>query len=153
MKDFLRVLSYAGDNRPLMTKAVICLTLSVLCAVAPFFIVSLVLGGFLGDAMPSLAYLGGMAAAVFACLLLRNWLSGLGLDASHKLAYWTLAGMRRRAAEKMLKMSMGDIQSYGTGAAKKNFVENIEEMELILAHAMPEEIGRASCRERVSLSV
>jgi hypothetical protein len=43
MRDFLRVLSYAGDNKPLMTKAVICLTLSVLCAVAPFFIVSLVL--------------------------------------------------------------------------------------------------------------
>jgi ABC-type multidrug transport system fused ATPase/permease subunit len=121
-----------------MTKAVICLTLSVLFTVAPFFMVSLVLDGFLGDAMPSLAYLGGMAAAVLACLLLRNWLNGLGLDASHKLAYWTLAGMRRRAAEKMLKMSMGDIQSYGTAAAKKNFVENIEEMELILAHAIPE---------------
>jgi ATP-binding cassette subfamily B protein len=138
MKDFLRVLSYAGDNRPLMTKAVICLTLSVLFAVAPFFIVSLVVNVLLGDVVPSLAYLGGMAAAVFACLLLRNWLSGLGLDASHRLAYRTLAGMRRRLAEKMLKISMGDIQSYGTGAAKKNFVENIEEMELILAHAMPE---------------
>jgi hypothetical protein len=37
MKDFLRVLSYAGDHKPLMTKAVICLTLSVLCAVTPFY--------------------------------------------------------------------------------------------------------------------
>jgi ATP-binding cassette subfamily B protein len=138
MKDFVRVLSYAEDSGPLMTKAVSCLTLSVLFAVAPFFVVSLVVNVFLGDVMPSLAYLGGMAAAVFACLLFRDWLNGLGLDASHRLAYRTLAGMRRRAAEKMLKMSMGDIQSYGTGAAKKNFVENIEEMELILAHAMPE---------------
>jgi hypothetical protein len=42
MKDFLRVFSYAGNNRPLMTKAIIYLSLSMLCAVAPFFIVSLV---------------------------------------------------------------------------------------------------------------
>ena len=138
MKDFLRVLSYAGDNRRLMTKAIICLTFSVLFAVAPFFIVSLVLGAFIGGAIPSLAYLSGMAAAIFACLLLRHWLNGRGLSASHELAYLTLAGLRRRVAAKMLKMSMGDIQSYGTGAAKKNFVENIEEMELILAHAIPE---------------
>jgi ATP-binding cassette subfamily B protein len=138
MKDFLQVLSYAGDNRRLMTKAVICLTFSVLFAAAPFFIVSLVLGAFLGGAMPSLAYLGGMAAVVFVCLLLRHWLNGRGLSASHELAYLTLAGLRRRVAAKMLKMSMGDIQSYGAGAAKKNFVENIEEMELILAHAIPE---------------
>jgi hypothetical protein len=33
MNDFLRVLSYAGDYRPLMIKAVTCLTLSVFCAV------------------------------------------------------------------------------------------------------------------------
>ena len=138
MKDFLRVLSYAGDSRHLMTKAIICLTFSVLFAVAPFFIVSVVLGAFMGGETPAFAYLGGAAAAVLACLLLRHWLNGRGLSASHELAYLTLAGLRRRVAAKMLKMSMGDIQAYGTGAAKKNFVENIEEMELILAHAIPE---------------
>ncbi|HCX63284.1 ABC transporter ATP-binding protein [Sedimentibacter sp.] len=138
MKDYLRVLSYAGDKKPLMTKAIFFLTLSVLFSVVPFFIVSLVLNGFLGDSTPSLPWLLFMAGAIFICLLLKNQLNGMGLDASHRLAYHTLAGMRRRVADKMLKMSMGDVQSYGTGAAKKNFVENIEEMELILAHAIPE---------------
>jgi ATP-binding cassette subfamily B protein len=138
MNDFFRVLSYAGDKKPLMTKAIIALTISVLFSVAPFFIVSIVLNRFLGDAPPALWWMAAMAAAVFACLWLKHKLSGVGLDASHQLAYYTLAGMRRRVADKMLKMSMGDVQAYGTGAAKKNFVENIEEMELILAHAMPE---------------
>jgi ATP-binding cassette subfamily B protein len=121
-----------------MTKAMILLTLSVLFSVAPFFIVSVVLNVFLDETMPTLPWLFGMAAAVFVCLWLKNKLNGAGLDASHKLAYYTLAGMRHRVADKMLKMSMGNIQSYGTGSAKKNFVENIEEMELIFAHAMPE---------------
>jgi ATP-binding cassette subfamily B protein len=138
MKDYMRVLSYAGDKKHLFTKAVVLLTCSVLFSVAPFFVVSVVLNGFLGGAMPTLGWLFAMSAVVFVCLVLKNRLNGLGLDASHKLAYYTLAGMRRRAAAKMLKMSMGDIQSLGKGAAKKNFVENIEEMELILAHAMPE---------------
>ena len=138
MKDYLRVLSYAGDKRPLMTRAILLLTFSVLFSVIPFFIVSIVLNGFLGDGSPSLLWLLAMAAAIFVCLLLKNRLNGMGLDASHKLAYHTLAGMRRRVADKMLKMSMGDVQAYGTGAAKKNFVENIEEMELILAHGIPE---------------
>ncbi|MDR1131037.1 MAG: ABC transporter ATP-binding protein/permease, partial [Oscillospiraceae bacterium] len=138
MKEYFRVLSYAGDKKPLMTRAVIFLTLSVLFSVAPFFIVSVVLNGFLADTAPALPWLLGMAAAVLVCRRRKNRLNGAGLDASHKLAYYTLAGMRRRVADKMLKMSMGDVQSYGTGAAKKNFVENIEEMELILAHAMPE---------------
>jgi ATP-binding cassette subfamily B protein len=138
MKEYMRVLSYAGDNRFYFKRAVVLLTLSVLFSVAPFFAAGVVLNGFLGGAMPSLAWLFGMSAVIFACLLLKNWLNGLGLDASHRLAYHTLAGMRRRVAGKLLRMSMGDIQDFGTGAAKKNFVENIEEMELILAHAMPE---------------
>lgn len=141
MKDYLRVLSYAGDKKSLMTRAVLFLTLSVLFSVVPFFIVSLVLNGFLSGSQPSLSWLLAMTAAIFICLLLKNQLNGMGLDASHKLAYYTLAGMRRRLANKMLKISMGDVQAYGTGAAKKNFVENIEEMELILAHAIPEGIA------------
>jgi ATP-binding cassette subfamily B protein len=41
----------------------------------------------------------------------------------------------------MMKMSMGEVQAYGAGPAKKNFVENTEEMELILAHSIPEGIA------------
>jgi ATP-binding cassette subfamily B protein len=138
MKEYLRVLSYAGGKKYLFKKASVLLTLSVLFSVAPFFIVSVALNAFLGETAPPLVWMLAMAVAVLVCLLLKNWLNGAGLDASHKLAYYTLAGMRRRVADKMLKMSMGDVQAFGTGPAKKNFVENIEEMELILAHAMPE---------------
>jgi ABC-type multidrug transport system fused ATPase/permease subunit len=141
MKDFMRVLSYAGDKKPLMTRAAILLTISVLFSVAPFFLVGVAINRFLGGPPPGLGWLLGIAAGVLVCLASKNILNGAGLDASHKLAYHTLAGMRRRVAEKLLSMSMGDIQAYGTGPAKKNFVENIEEMELILAHAIPEGIA------------
>jgi ATP-binding cassette subfamily B protein len=141
MKDFMRVLSCAGDKRPLMTKAVVLLTFSVLFSIVPFFLAGVALNGFFGGADMEFWRLLCIAAGVLVCLAARNYLSGAGLDASHQLAYYTLAGMRRRVAEKMMKMSMGDIQAYGAGPAKKNFVENIEEMELILAHAIPEGIA------------
>jgi ABC-type lipoprotein release transport system permease subunit len=62
MKEYFRVLSYAGDKKPLMTRAIIFLTLSVLFSVAPFFIVSVVLNGFLADTAPTLPWLLCMAA-------------------------------------------------------------------------------------------
>ncbi|MDR1900893.1 MAG: ABC transporter ATP-binding protein/permease [Treponema sp.] len=141
MKDFLRVLSYAGSDKKLMKRAVVLLSFSVLFAIIPFFLVSLVIDCFLGTIPPSFGWLTIMAAAILICLLLRNWLTGRGLAASHELAYKTLAGMRRRVSGKLLRMSMGDIQDYGTGSVKKNFVENIEEMELILAHSIPEGVA------------
>jgi len=141
MKHFMSVLAYAGDKKPLMTKATVLLTFSVLFSVAPFIIVGIAINSFFGETAPPLWWLLGLTGGVFVCLALRNILNSAGLDASHKLAYYTLAGMRRRVADKMTKMSMGDINDFGTGPAKKNFVENIEEMELILAHAMPEGIA------------
>ena len=138
MKEYIRVLSYAGDKKPLMTKAAILLTFSVLFSVAPFIIVGIAINSFFGETLPQLWQLLCLTSGVLICLILRNLLNSAGLDASHRLAYHTLAGMRRRVADKMTKMSMGDINDFGTGPAKKNFVENIEEMELILAHAMPE---------------
>jgi ATP-binding cassette subfamily B protein len=137
----MRVLSYAGDKRSLMTRAVVLLTFSVLFSVVPFFLVGVALNGFFDGAGAEFGRILCIAAGVLVCLAARNYLSGAGLDASHKLAYYTLAGLRRRVAEKMMKMSMGDIGAYGAGPAKKNFVENIEEMELILAHAIPEGIA------------
>jgi ATP-binding cassette subfamily B protein len=141
MKDYLRVLSYSGDTRPLMTRAVVLLTLSVLFSVVPFFLVGIAINGLLGAVMPELWQLLCIALGVLVCIVAKNLLNSAGLDASHKLAYYTLAGMRRRVASKMLRISLGDVQAYGAAPAKKNFVENIEEMELILAHAIPEGIA------------
>jgi ATP-binding cassette subfamily B protein len=124
-----------------MTRAVVLLTVSVLFSVIPFFLVGMALNGLMGDETPALWWLTCIALGVLVCLAMKNVLNSAGLDASHRLAYYTLAGMRRRLAEKMMKMSMGDVQAYGAGPAKKNFVENIEEMELILAHAIPEGIA------------
>lgn len=57
---------------------------------------------------------------------------------SYFLAYKTLQNMRERLTEKMLRMPMGTIIETGPGELKKFFLDNVEDMELILAHALPE---------------
>ncbi len=47
-------------------------------------------------------------------------------------------GMRIQFAEKMTKLPLGVINQKGTGSYKKNFVDDIEQVELILAHMIPE---------------
>lgn len=141
LEDFRRVFSYSGGSSHLMLRSIVLCAFSVLCSIIPFFLVSLVISRFLSGVPPTPGYLLTMAGLVGICLLLKNELNGFGLAASHKLAYRTLAGMRKRVADKLLRMSMGDIQSYGTGNVKKNFVENIEDMELVLAHSIPEGIA------------
>lgn len=83
----------------------------------------------------------GMSGLAGLGLVLKHLLTQLGLKASHHVAYNTLAGMRRHVTKKLLNMPLGSVDAWGSGALKKVFVENIEEMELILAHGIPEGIG------------
>lgn len=69
----------------------------------------------------------------FENLLYERWADSLTF-----LAYKTLQNMRERLAEKLLRMPMGTIIETGPGELKKSFLENVEDMELILAHALPE---------------
>jgi ATP-binding cassette subfamily B protein len=124
-----------------MPKAAALVFGSVLCSVAPFFMAGVIITRFWSGAAPDIVFLAAMSAGVLLCMVLKNVLLGEGLAASHRLAYRTLAGLRKKTADKLLRVSLGDIEKYGAGNAKKNFVENIEEMELILAHHIPEGIG------------
>lgn len=140
IKTLTRIYSYSGEYGGLMTKAWILLTLSTVFGVLPFFGIREIIVNFLsGDiTLGSIAVIAGI---ILVCLLLKIWLYTRGLMASHELAYDTLMGMRKKSADKLLKIPMGRIEEHGTGGLKKIFVENIEEMELMLAHAIPEGVA------------
>ncbi|WP_261795614.1 ABC transporter ATP-binding protein [Methanobrevibacter oralis] len=76
--------------------------------------------------------------AIIFFLFLKSIFYIKGLDFSHEAAYDTLMGMRIQFAEKMTKLPLGVINQKGTGSYKKNFVDDIEQVELILAHMIPE---------------
>ena len=67
-----------------------------------------------------------------------------GLIFSHISAYNTLKNLRVSLQGKLEKQSLGNIQSLGTGRIKKVFTEDIDMIELLLAHAIPEGIANIS---------
>lgn len=121
--------------------AILLLTCSVALDIVSYYIVNDIIVQFLGSSSVTLGYLLPMAGLLLLCLFLKTYTHFKGLGASHQLAYDTLMGMRKKLADKVMKMPMGAVSRRGSGGLKKNFVENIEDMELILAHAMPEGIS------------
>ncbi len=57
---------------------------------------------------------------------------------SHSGAYHTLENLRNAACEHLAACSLGDVQSAPSGALKKTIIDDIEQMELPIAHVIPE---------------
>lgn len=123
-----------------MHKALLLLASSAVIGIAPYVAVYLIMMRLTGGQLTA-GFGIGVAAVILLSLLLKSYTQEKGLAASHRLAYDTLMGMRQKTADKLLNMPMGEIERYGSGALKKIFVEDIEGMELILAHAIPEGVG------------
>jgi ABC-type multidrug transport system fused ATPase/permease subunit len=140
MDTFKKVYAFADERKKYMGRAVSLLTAGAILSVVPYYVIYQLILQLTGGQTKTSVYIGA-TAAIFASLFLKHISTEYGLKASHHLAYNTLAGMRKHAAEKLLNMPMGNVQQYGSGELKKIFVENIESMELVLAHGIPEGLG------------
>ena len=82
-------------------------------------------------------------ALVLACLVLQALFYGWGLNLSHKAAYDTLLRLRTALQKRFEKLPLGVIQDKGTGTVKKLFVDDVDSLEVLLAHSMPEGIANS----------
>lgn len=82
-------------------------------------------------------------AGVIGCYALL-YVRGLAL--SHQAAYHTLENIRVSLQKKLEAQPLGTIQEKGVGVLKKMFIDDIESIELLLAHAIPEGISNVSRR-------
>jgi ATP-binding cassette subfamily B protein IrtA len=140
MSTFRKVYAFAAQSRRYMHQALLLLASSAVVGIVPYVAVYLIIMRLAGGQLTA-GFSVGAAAAILLSLLVKSHTQEKGLCASHRLAYDTLMGMRRQVADKLLKMPMGEIERYGSASLKKIFVENIEGMELVLAHAIPEGVG------------
>ncbi|MCW4018161.1 MAG: ABC transporter ATP-binding protein/permease [Candidatus Bathyarchaeota archaeon] len=141
MNTIMRVYSYSAKYKKTMIASIVCLTIAAVLSAVPYFIIYDIIMRFTETGTLSVQYIAIAAGAILACLLLNTYTLMKGLTFSHHLAYDTLRGMRKKVADKLLKIPLGTLERHSTGSLKKNFVENIENMELLLAHAMPEGIS------------
>lgn len=140
MSTFKKILIYAEEYKNKIFLAMFLIFCSVIVGIIPYMITYHIILSFVEKHSVTMSYLLLTAGGVVFCLWLKSYLYLKGLGASHEAAYDTLMGMRQKFAGKMTKLPLGDINEKGTGSYKKNFVDDIESVEVLIAHMVPEGI-------------
>ena len=138
---FKKVFEYAGPHKKDLYIATFIVLLSVLMGVLPFVLAYQVISPLvLGNAVDT-KYVCIRVIGVLICLILQAILYGWGLDVSHKAAYSTLLRLRTSLQKRFEAVPLGFIQDKGTGTIKKLFVDDVDSLEVLLAHSLPEGIA------------
>lgn len=138
---FKKVFEYAGPHKKDLYSATFIVLLSVLMGVLPFVLAYQVISPLvMGEAVGS-GYVSSRVIVVLACLVLQAVLYGWGLNVSHKAAYNTLLRLRTSLQKRFEQLPLGFIQDKGTGTIKKLFVDDVDSLEVLLAHSLPEGIA------------
>lgn len=138
---FKKVFEYAGPYRKDLYSATFIVLLSVLMGVLPFVLAYQVISPLvMGEAVES-GYVSSRVIGVLVCLVLQAVLYGWGLNVSHKAAYNTLLRLRTSLQKRFEQLPLGFIQDKGTGTIKKLFVDDVDSLEVLLAHSLPEGIA------------
>ena len=137
------ILKYGIKEKKFTVRAAIYMLIGTIFSIFPYFFLYRMIDSLLNKGEISwnqaFSYIGG----IFISLLLFGLLYTLGLKNSHIAAYNILKNIRTSLQQKLEKKPLGSIQELGTGNLKKMFVDDIDSMELLLAHALPEGIANS----------
>ena len=131
------VFRWAGRHRKYLVASVVCATLSGLMAAVPYLAVF--------DVMRTV-YEGTVTAQTIAAdvsilaagIVVRFVLFALAGTLSHKGAYGALFDVRCRILERLSKAPLGEMDERNTGKIKTVLSDDVENLELLLAHNLPE---------------
>ena len=135
---FHKVLRYTERHRKTTYASILVLVAGVAMSVLPYFFLYRLLRPLLTGGSLTLEETLLNAGAMALCMILYGLLYVEGLALSHRSAYYTLENLRLHLQSKLEKQPLGAIQEKGVGVWKKMFIDDIESMELLLAHALPE---------------
>lgn len=138
---FQKVFEYAGPHKKGLYAATTIVLVSVLMGVLPFVLAYQVIAPLVMGESIGASFIISRVALVLVCLVLQALFYGWGLNLSHKAAYDTLLRLRTALQKRFEKLPLGVIQDKGTGTVKKLFVDDVDSLEVLLAHSMPEGIA------------
>ena len=138
---FQKVFEYAGPHKKGLYTATAVVLVSVLMGVIPFILAYQVIAPLVMGKTIDAAFIILRVVLVLLCLVLQAIFYGWGLNISHKAAYDTLLRLRTALQKRFEKLPLGVIQDKDTGTVKKLFVDDVDSLEVLLAHSMPEGIA------------
>ena len=138
---FEKVFLCAGPHKRGLYAATGIVLLSVLCGVLPFVLAYQIIEPLVSGSTVTTELVTSRAAGVLLCLVAQALLYGWGLNVSHNAAYGTLLRLRTSLQKKFENLPLGVIQDKGTGTVKKLFVDDVDSLEVLLAHSLPEGVA------------
>lgn len=139
-----KILQYASGFKKYTYIAVVLMLLGAVASVVPYISVYRIIDTLLSGGELSIEKTIPYVMTVFVCEIMYALLYTQGLKYSHISAYGTLENIRLKLQSKMENESVGDIKEIGTGAVKKLFIDDVESIEAMLAHIIPEGIANVS---------
>lgn len=137
-----RLLEIAGEKRGLMIVSGLLSSLSAVCMLVPYASVYFILKELLEHAAsPDLVdgakmiRLGVIALTGLAVGLVTMYAGGM---VSHIAAFRILYGLRVKLSGHIGKLPLGWLNDKSTGAVKKTLEQNVEKVEMFIAHHLPD---------------
>lgn len=138
---FQKVRPYMGDYIGYTRRAAVSVTAAVILSVIPYFLLYQIIAPLIEGEQLSAGYVILRVLLTTICLSGNAILYVHGLELSHISAYNTLKNLRIALQGKLEKQPLGTIRELGNGRIKKVFTDDIETIEILLAHGIPEGIG------------
>lgn len=143
-----RLFEIAGQKKGLLFVSGIFSALSAVCMLVPFVSVYQILGELLKNA-GNISNANSDFMIKWAWIALGGLIAGLALIYiaimfSHVAAFRILYGIRMSLAKHIGKLSLGFLNSTSTGAIKKKMEQDVERIELFVAHTIPDLVNVAA---------
>lgn len=135
------ILKYAGKYKILTVAATAMVAVAVAAQILPYIFAYQIISPLIAGESITWQFAVERVVGVAVCLALNFAFYLGGLSLSHIAAFNTLYNLRVSLQGKTEKLPLGVVQEKGTGNLKKLLVDDVESMELLLAHAIPEGIG------------
>ncbi len=141
---FKKVLEYAGEYRKTTYASMAVMLIGIVMNVLPFLFLYQLMEPLLLHENVEVWYVVWRVLAIGICGVLYALFYVKGLSLSHRAAYKTLRNLRSSLQGKLERQPLGAIQEKGVGTLKKMFIDDIDSIELLLAHALPEGLSNVA---------
>ena len=138
---YKKIKPYMGGYLRYTRRSAVSITAAVILSVVPYFLLYQLIAPLLNGESLTSGYVAVRVAITAVCLVGNAVLYVHGLDLSHYSAYNTLRNLRTALQGRLEQQPLGAIRELGNGRIKKVFTDDIETIELLLAHAIPEGIA------------
>ena len=135
------VAPYIGKYKKYTVIASFLTTLGIVANVVPYFFLYQLIVPLTQGQVPDFKFIVTRVILIFVCLAIYAVAYSCGLGFSHISAYNTLKNIRISLKSKLENQPLGNIKELGTGQIKRVFTDDIDQIELLLAHAIPEGIA------------